>query len=121
MTRTEVENPKTLVKRIVYLAWQASTVGGMGFLQDRGPEQSEDDVWEHAYDNKDYALSYNQEGRIYCDYVMGRMMKLNVEWDKDHVTLPDTQPRCDYQSWCLKYPTYADLLNQAQQSLMTEV
>lgn len=50
------------------------------------------------------------EGRISIDYFQGRMVKFHARknpqdlWDFN----PD-EPTPDYQSWCLKYPTWQDL------------
>ena len=112
-------NPEALAKRIVYTAFNASQVMGMGIFMDRG-DQTEDEVWESAVGRHDYpgrpSDGYN---RVYCDYVNGRMMKLDVRWDDLGVYMPsdDHTPRLDYQSWCGTYPTYSALVDEAVNSL----
>lgn len=123
MTTVTYPNPLSLVKRVVFLAWKAcGNSSGMGFLQDRGPDQTEDQIWESACNKHDYggfggiptSLSV---GFINCDYVQGRMMKLYINWGKGTVTLPGSKPTFDYQSWCCVYPTYNNLLQSAVNSL----
>ena len=115
-------NPVALAKRIVYLAWQASNVVGLGILQVRD-NTSEDSVWESATGRRDYGGmgKPSDPNEVYCDYVDGRMMKMRVSWDSEGVTLHDaTAPRSDYQSWARTYSTYDDLAAAAVESLMAE-
>lgn len=115
-------NCLALVKRMMFLAWKAcGGTFGLGWLQDKGPNQTEDQVWEAMYNRKDYpggnALSPNNPGKVYADYVMGRMMKVGFKWTTDSVELNDSTPRRDYQAWCKVYPTYLDLLKAAATDL----
>jgi hypothetical protein len=108
---------ETLAKRIVWLAWQASHVFGMGAFQARNSVQDEDSVWASAVGSHDYPVNRNQPGEVRCDYVQGRMMKLYLRYDENDVIVPTGTPRPDYQSWAGKYPTYEALFDAARQSL----
>lgn len=49
---------------------------------------------------------------LYLDYVQGRMVKLGLfraTVEDDRWLLPDSEPRSDYQSWVVRYPTYRAL------------
>jgi len=115
------ENLEKVVKRACYLAWQASQVYGMGFLQDRG-NQSEDKVFQNIVTDGDYpdrSFIRNESG-VFADYVFGRMMKLSihVNREKGELSFQDGRVNLEYQSWGVKYPTYKDLINAAIESLM---
>lgn len=100
-----VQNPEVVAKRAFFLAYQASHVVGMGFLQaEQGVTEAE--ITSHVRDNK-----------LYGDYVFGRMMKLRLEWNHEAVIVPDSVPHPEYQSWCSVYPTYASLIDAATRSL----
>ena len=116
--KISVANPKAVVKEAMWLAWQAcGGTTGMGFLQDRDGVTKED-VWKNVLTNGDYAKSHDfPQGRVYGDYVFGRMMKLGFEFDKDSITFRDSAPRADYQSWCHKYPSYQALVEAAQKEI----
>jgi len=45
------------------------------------------------------------------------MMKTRLEWDATSVTIPDNEPRGDYQMWCRVYQTYKALIEAAIESL----
>lgn len=109
-----------LVKRAMYMAWTAcGGPAGMGFLQDRGA-QTEDQVWEAMYNKTDYPCAFdkNQPGKVYADYVLGRMMKVGFKWEGDTVEITgSSQWRRDYQAFCVHFPTARDLLNAAAESL----
>lgn len=114
-------DPQKIVKRAFYLAWQACGGPlGMGFLQNK-PDASEDDVWNNVYRGGDYTGNNmhgnNPSGKMYGDYVFGRMMKVGFQWDKDSITVSDSEPRRDYQAWCRKYPTYESLILAAVKEL----
>lgn len=110
-----------LARRIGYLAYQASQVVGMGALHARDGA-TEEEFWSalrgevnvkaEVFSNVAPMPEANPTGSVYCDYVMGRMMKLSIAWNESGVTTSTSQPRPDYQSWCRKYPTY-DALEQA--------
>lgn len=115
------EESLNVAKEAVYLAWQAcgGTSGG-GFLQDRGPHQDRERVWDHAYNERDYAGGHKGDKKaVNCDYVMGRMMKLRFVVDGDTLkNISDSNPRGDYQSWCFRYNTYADLFDAAEANVL---
>ena len=108
-----------LAKRMLKLAWDAcGGAFGMGFLQDRGSGVSEDEVWKQAVDGLDYASHQNKPGKVYADYVFGRMMKLSFAWGDGWVEGEDRVGwRRDYQAFCGKYPTFAALVEAAANSL----
>lgn len=115
-----------LARRIGYLAYQASQVVGIGARHTR-VGATEEEFWSalrgdvnakaEVFLNIDPMPEANPTGKVYCDYVMGRMMKLSIAWDDSGVILDNGQPRSDSQSWCRKYPTYADLKLAAIASL----
>lgn len=111
--KIECAKPEAVAKRAYWLAYQAAHSVGMGFLQAKD-QTTEEDVWKNVQAGGDYTLKVQPEdGRVYGDYVFGRMVKLSLEWDKTGVTCNDSQPRGDYQSWCGKYPTYESLIRAA--------
>ena len=116
------ERAMAVAKQAVYLAWVAAGRSeGMGVFQDRGPNQDAEKVWDHAYNERDYSGGHKNEAeRINCDYVMGRMMKLRFSWKGDTINVPDSEPRRDYQAWCGKYKSYADLFDAAEQAVKRE-
>lgn len=109
----EGKSADVLVKKILYLAWKASSVFGMGILQDKGPNQNVNDVWNSTCNRDDYSgMKINKPGEIYSDYVMGRMMKLRLEWNKESITISEDW-RDDYQSFCNTYKTPQELFDAA--------
>jgi hypothetical protein len=88
--------------QIMANAVNASAPMGMGFLRydktkQYKPEDFEDNV---------------ASGNLELDYVDGRMVKLSIRSaEEDTYTL--REPRPDYQSWCRKYHTVADLVTSA--------
>lgn len=114
------EEAINVAKEAVFLAWQAcGGPMGMGMLQDRGPNQSRDAVWEHAYNERDYEGGHKGgDHAINCDYVMGRMMKLRFRVNGETLTHNDYECRRDYQSWCGKYPTFAALFDAAEAAVL---
>ena len=97
-------------ERLMYLAWCASGVYGMGAFQDRGV-QDQEAVINNIVNSGDYVGGRAEPaGTLYGDYVFGRMMKTTCRFDKDTITVSDGKPRHDYQSWARKYPTYEDLV-----------
>ncbi len=110
--RIVCENPEQVVQEAFWLAWKACGGSlGMGRFQDR-PGATKEDVWANVSESGDYPykVNDNKPGKVYGDYVFGRMMKLGLEWDETGVTVRDDAPRPDYQAWCRKYPTYEDLV-----------
>lgn len=108
-------NPEALAKRMFFLAYEASRVVGMGFLQAR-QNVTEDQVFGALWKQSHRELPIN-----YCgDYIFGRMVKLNIEVWEDFIDIPDDNPRMDYQSWAFLYATYQDLATEAAVSLDAE-
>ena len=112
------ERAMAVAKQAVYLAWLAAgRPQGMGVFQDRGPDQDAGKVWDHAYNERDYYGGHkNDTASINCDYVMGRMMKLRFSFKGNTITHSDAEPRRDYQAWCGKYKSYADLFDAAEKA-----
>jgi len=108
------------LRRIFFLAWQnCGGPLGMGFLQDR-PGATENDVWNNVQKRGDYpdlasisaVKQKDGKGSIHADYVFGRMMKLNVDFNFNDltITMRDDEPRPDYQGWAKRtIKTYDDL------------
>ena len=119
--RIECKNPEAVVKRAFYLAWKAcGGTHGLGWLQDRGSDMSEDQVWNAVFNSTDYpggGFNNNKPGKVYGDYVFGRMMKMGLKWSENWVESPGIKPRLDYQAWCDKYDSYETLINAAIESL----
>jgi hypothetical protein len=109
-----------LLKRIFYLAYQASSVVGKGILQEQHGA-TEEDVWQNILTAGDYPgnhhLRRQEQGMYDADYVFGRMMKLYIKVTDDGIELPDKEPKRMYQAWCVTYPTYQALLDAAKASL----
>lgn len=131
--KIQVKNPEAVVKRAMWLAWQAWQAcggpSGMGVLQNRSGV-TEEDVWKNLNAGGlggDYprlpkeviVANPNRPGKVYGDYVFGRKMKTGFEWDDGSVTFRDDLPRRDYQAWCHKYPTTLALVEAAIASLGT--
>ena len=106
-----------VVSKFFYLAWKASSVLGMGFLQDR-PSATEKDVFNNVIGSGDYAMPIHGAGnRTYADYVFGRMMKVGIKvvpnGESFDLEVSDDPARIDYQSWARTYKTAADVLKAA--------
>lgn len=115
-----------VVKRMVYLAWKASRVAGLGVFQDRGPDQTEEQIWASMYGRTDYpggnALSQaNKPGDVYADYVHGRCMKLGLSWGDGKVSVRPTYGwRNDCQTFRHAYPAPQSLFDAAVAELTQE-
>jgi hypothetical protein len=110
----------TFAKRMIKLAWDKAQVSGLGFLQDRGPGISEDQVWQNALHRGDYPggnLGKQHEGDASADYVFGRMMKLHFAFGPDFVEGDNSAYRADYQSFCWSFPNFEALALAAAESL----
>lgn len=108
-----------VAKEALYLAWIAAGGSqGIGFLQDK-PSATKEDVWDNACNMGDYpGASRGTNGRINADYVFGRMLKLYFKMPSaTSIDVPENKPRYDYQSWCGKYKSYADLFDAAEASI----
>lgn len=103
---------KTKLKRLLWLAFQASQPMGMGFLHVSAAEtQTEDSVYE--------SCNPQDKNEIHTDYVFGRMMKTTFKVKEDEtLSVSPKTPRLDYQSWGRKYGTASDLIQAAEQSLI---
>ena len=116
-----------LMKRMFFLAWKAcGGPEGMGWLQDRGPIESEESVWNNIQNSGDYPgrnshLINKDPTRIHADYVFGRMMKMLLIYKDDQLSFYDNELSPDYESWCTKYPSYEDLAKAAAAELGIEV
>ena len=104
--RYPVENGRAVASRMLKLAWDASSVMGMGIFQDRGPKVSEEEIFKMAA----------TATRVNADYICGRMMKLYFEFGEDFVEGSGSW-RADYQSFCHKYPSFESLVEAAEISL----
>lgn len=87
-------------------AINASSPLGLGFLHMEDKEYTARDI-ESSIDLKyfvDYGLNF--------DYFKGRMVKLRIRrvGEGEYNIQPD-EPRSDYQSWVMKYPTIQDLID----------
>ncbi len=112
-------NPKEVAEEAFWLAWKAAGgPSGMGFLQDN-PGATKDEVLSNARYSADYPLNLRTDrpSEISGDYVFGRMVKLTIQYDDAGVTIPDDDPRPDYQGWSVVYPTYSGLVEAAILSL----
>ena len=103
----KTENPTEFVKRAFFLLWKACGGPlGMGILQDR-PAATEDNVFENVCTAGDYSCNHQiRTGRMYGDYVFGRMMKWGCEIKEDGlIDIPDQEFRSDYQGFSHSYGT----------------
>lgn len=122
------ENVKTVdvVKRAMFLAYEACGGPlGMGVFQARNGV-TEDDVWKNVTTNGDYAGNFapkvcEEHGAAKGDYVFGRMMKLSCNWEGSDLTYSKNNPTLDYQGWCHKYKTYDKLFSTALEQVTSEV
>jgi len=95
------------ILEVFRLAVNASSPIGMGMIHYRAKNWDTEKVTLIFGPHLDRPI-------ITLDYVEGRMVKLSVrrgvegEW-----SISDQKPRVEYESWCIKYPTYPDLLRAA--------
>lgn len=116
------EDARTFVNEFFYEAWKASTVVGLGILQDRGPDLTPEDIIRNVFNHSDYSPALELQsyaGSIYADYVFGRMMKvgLNVNLDDCKVLVNDIDCSPDYQSWSRVYETVDQLINEVHEKM----
>ena len=113
------ENPESVAKEMFWLAWKACGGPlGMGYLQDN-PQATKDDIWESVTGKTltDYSRSRTDDSKKpYGDYVFGRMMKMGLTINSDHLDLRDGNLNREYQAWCTVYPTYEDLVRKAYEN-----
>lgn len=112
---------QTLAKRILFLAYEASSVFGMGAFQARD-NVTEEQVWVNTVTKGDYGGFGADSKDIHADYVFGRMMKLSFHI-KDNTIIYDgnDKTKLDYQSWGAKYKTYTKLFQAAIKSFSMNV
>jgi hypothetical protein len=100
-----------LAQHYFFLAYQeSSTEIGMGFLRSRS-DLSVEDVLRYCYKRERNTLI-----KYIGDYIAGRTVKLFIEFDTESfmVSVPDGEPRADYQAWSTgKFKTFDALLQQA--------
>lgn len=115
------ESAKTLAKRILFLAYEASNVFGMGAFQARDAI-TEEQVWTNTVTKGDYGGFGADTEDIHADYVFGRMMKLSFHIKDDTISYDGVdKTKLDYQSWGAKYKTYTKLFQAAIKSLEMNV
>lgn len=101
---------EVFIKRLFYVAYKASVVLGAGFIRAIN-DATEDEVWKNVTTNGDYAMNFNKPNDLNADYVFGKMMKLGVKFtEKEFEITRGDNPRYDYQSWVLIYPTVDKLI-----------
>ena len=119
-----------IVKEVIYLLWEgAGSASNMGFLQDRGPGVTRDQVWDQAFGREDYNFSGKrkesqpvpEKGEVYMDYVFGRCLKTRVKWEGAQVTIFPELPKATWQDWCRTYKSSANVLAAATKNLNMEV
>jgi len=115
------ESTTSLAKRILFLAYEASGVMGMGAFQERDAI-TEEQVWNNVVTKGDYGGFSHDSENLYADYVFGRMMKTRFTLKDNTITYNgDDKPRVGYQSWGSKYKSHTKLFQAALKSLgMTE-
>lgn len=111
------ENPGKVASEMLYLAYEASSVVGMGKLQEVDNLTKEDILvlcTGQAF--HDLILFKGRKFQLNADYLAGRMVKLFLTIEENYVVTPDREPRIDYQSWCNKYSTYESLFDAANEA-----
>jgi len=96
----EVQLTEEQAKQLAANAINASKPMGMGWLH----------YTPTSYTLEDAARCISDRG-INIDYFEGRMVKLYVRRNGDMYSFNDGEPRGDYQSWCVEYPTYQALID----------
>lgn len=111
-----VENPEAFVRRMFFLAWRASSVIGMGALQDN-PNADEDRVFENVQTRGDYPFRQKNPD-LYADYVFGRMMKWGCRiLDDGQIEIRDMEFNPEYQSFVSTYENNNALVEATKDSL----
>ncbi len=116
MSTTGKHSPLAVAKRVLFLAYSSSKAIGMGRLQ-AVENATEEQVWHAAYNATDYPNSQHTKprpGLVNADYVLGRQIKLRIEWDRTDLSL---SLRDDEALWLATYPTVGDLLEKALKEL----
>jgi hypothetical protein len=113
------EEALTVAKEAVWLAYQAAGgPAGMGIFQAKD-DAKKDQVWDQAYDQRDYSVRHGPPEYVSCDYVFGKMMKLRFTVKDGAIEFPDHEPRSDYQAWCRQYKTFGALFDAAEANVQT--
>lgn len=111
MNTTTKPTTKQLLARALWLAFQASAPTGLGFFHAGAA---------NALTEEKLAADFAEDieaGKIYTDYVAGRMMKTSfITDDKGNLSISPGVPRHDYQSWAGTYRTAAELLAAVEKS-----
>lgn len=102
--------PQQKLKRLLWLAFQASTPMGMGFLHAKQAEmQDEESLYTDAI--------HRDPNVINTDYLCGRMMKTTFSVDAEgKLEVQPNVPRSDYQSWARKYATGDAMIAAVEES-----
>ena len=106
--KIKVLNSVGVIKEMMWLAWCACN-SPLGLDKSM---RTKEEIW---------SMVELGEKRADADYILGRMMKLRLQWDNNSIIYPDNPPRSDYQAWCHKYPTYERLIKEAQFNLENEL
>ena len=114
---------KKLLKRIFFLLYEAAgSPRGMGILQARS-DATEEDVWRNVRRMGDYPGDFGkkeyEKGRVYADYVFGRMVKWGIELRKDEDELKIVKEEFDpeYNGFFSTYKNNQEILDAAFESL----
>ena len=110
MKTTTKPTTKQLLTRAFWLAFQASAPMGMGFFHAAAANAITEEKLAEGYAEDITA------GRIYTDYVAGRMMKTTFAVKDDKLTVSPEIPRHDYQSWAGTYASATELIAAAEKS-----
>ena len=117
--RIAVDNAEEVVKEMMWTAWRASSVFGMGIMQDK-PNATKEEVWARIKGGgHDDSITPSKPNEAHADYVFGRMMKLYLTYGERYIDLPEAEPRTDYQSWGNLYHTYQALLETVLEHMAT--
>jgi hypothetical protein len=118
------DKTQPVIKRMFFLAWRAcGKPQGMGVHRDRGPNVSEEEVFQNILEKGDYPerpknpSQLHQPGTLSADYVFGRMMKMHLEFGDDWISWRDTELDPEYESWCESYRSYESLLQNAAREM----
>jgi hypothetical protein len=115
------KSTQILAKRILFLAYEASRVYGMGAFKAR-EAITEDEVWANTITKGDYGGFPANDKVIHADYVFGRMMKLSFYVNDNTISYDgNDKTKLDYQLWGAKYKTYTKLFQAAIKSLEMNV
>ena len=106
-------NVEDVMKRMMFLAYEASEIIGMGIKQAK-MGATEEEVWSQC-------VMKSEDGytRANADYVFGRIMKLGMAGCKEKIEIFDPEDiRPERQSWCMEYETCEVLFKKAIEDLL---